>query len=503
MIRPQIAIVAVRLTVRAAALIVPLVTPLAAQVAAQGAAQGAAPQSPFDRTHAPTLAENPPLTVPVVLTSRLPNGPALHVVEQHELPLVQVTLSIAGGGRLDRDLPGLATFTANLLDEGAGKRDANALQSELAFLGASLSTGANWDATTISLKVARRNLEAALNLMADVVLRPTFSATEVRRQRDLRLAALLQQKDQPGALANLAFCQTLFPVGHPYRNALGGDSASTARLDSALVREFHRSGLRPERATFYVVGDLTAADAQRLIGARFRGWVASGVERRPAPVLVAPTPARGLQVILVDKPGAAQSVIIIGTTGLERTSADYAAVEVMNTILGGSFSSRLMTNLRETKGYTYGVSSGFAYRPLPGPFTTSSSVRTDVTDSSLVEIFKELQAIRATPVSAEELARAKAYLTLAVPGDLESTSQIAGQMAGLANWNLPLAWLREYVTRVNAVSSADVQRVAKQFLPAENAYVVVVGDLSRIRSGIEALALGPVTVRAVSTIAHE
>lgn len=500
MIRRQIAFssrggIAVHLAALTVALSLALPLTLVGPLAAQ--------QSSFDRTRPPALAENPPLTVPTVVTSRLPNGPALHVVEQRELPLVQVTLSIAGGGRLDRDTPGLATFTANLLDEGAGKRDANALQSELAFLGASLSTGASWDATTISLKVARRNLEAALDLMADVVLRPTFAANEVRRQRDLRLASLMQQRDQPGALANLAFSQALFPVGHPYRHSLGGDSASTARLDSTVVREFHRGSLRPERATFYVVGDLSASEAQRLLGARFRGWVANGEERRPAPVLVTPTQPQGLHVILVDKPGAAQSVVIVGTTGLERTNGDYAAAEVMNTVLGGSFSSRLMTNLRETKGYTYGVSSGFAYRPLPGPFSASSGIRTNVTDSSLVELFKELRAIRDAPVSAEELARAKAYITLAVPGDLESTSQIASEMATLANWNLPLAYLREYVERVNAVTAADVQRVATQYLPAQNAYVVIVGDLARIRSGIDALALGTVTVRDVGSIVRE
>ncbi len=461
---------------------------------------GALAAQEFDRTKVPALGETPALVVPAVTTSRLANGAALRVVEHRELPLVQVTLTLAGGGRLDRDLPGLASFTANLLDEGAGSRDANALQSELAYLGASLSTSASWDVTTISLKVARRNLEPALDLMADVVLRPTFAAAEVRRQRDLRLAALLQQKDQPGSLASLAFSQTLFPQGHPYRESLGGDSSSTAKLDSATVRAFHAGSVRPDRATFYVVGDLAAADAQRLLAARFGRWVATGPERRPAPVLTAVARPQGLQLVLVDKPGAAQSVITVGTTGVERTSADLAAIDVMNTILGGSFSSRLNTVLRETKGYTYGANSGFAYRPLPGPFTVGTSVRTNVTDSSLVEIFRELRTIRESPVSAEELARAKAYIALGLPGDLETTSQIAGQMAALANWNLPLTWLQEYVTNVQKVTAADVQRVARQFLPAENGYVIIVGDLARIRAGVEALNLGPARVRAVSEV---
>ncbi len=475
-----------------------------AHVALAAAATPAqAQQAAFDRTKAPALAPTPPLTVPTATTKRLANGPALHVVEHRELPLVQVTLTLAGGGRLDRDQPGLATFVANLLDEGAGTRDANALQSELAYLGASLFTSASWDFTTVSLKVSRRNLEAALDLMADVVLRPSFAAAEVRRQRDLRLASILQQKDQPNALANLAINQAIFPAGHPYRNALGGDSASTAALDSATVRNAYDGSIRPERATFYVVGDLSAADAERLVAARFGKWTARGPERRPAPVLVNAVRAQGNQVILVDKPGAAQSVIVIGAPGVERTSPDYAAISVMNTILGGSFSSRLNTVLRETKGYTYGAGTGFAWRPLPGPFSANSSVRTNVTDSSLVEFFREMKSIRDTPVSAEELARAKAYLTLAIPGDLESVAQIAGQMAALSAWNLKLDELRSFVEKVEAVTVADVQRAAQRYVPAENAFIVVVGDLNQIRAGIEALRLGTITIRDVNELTKE
>ena len=463
-------------------------------------AQGA--PTAFDRTRPPALEPAPTLTVPRVQSGTLANGPTIRLVEQRELPLVQVILSVAGGARLDREDAGLISFVANLLDEGAGTRDANALQGELAFLGASLSTGASWDATTISLKVSRRNLDAALDLMADVVLRPTFAATEVNRQRDLRLAALLQQRDQPGALASLATAQTLFPEGHPYRRSASGDSTSTARLDSATVRAAYQGAIRPERATFYVVGDITLDDARAALERRFGAWRASGEERRPAPVLVTARRAAGVQLVLVDKPGAAQSVISVVAPGVERTTGDYAAIEVMNTILGGSFSSRLNTLLRETKGYTYGISSGFAYRPLPGPFTVSTAVRTDVTDSSLVDIFRELRTIRDTPASDAELERAKAYLGLAVPGDLETIGQVASEIATLALWNLPIDYLAEYVQRVGQVTAADVQRVARSFVPAENAWVIVVGDLAKIRAPIERLGLGTVTVREVTTLTH-
>jgi predicted Zn-dependent peptidase len=194
---------------------------------------------------------------------------------------------------------------------------------------------------------------------------------------------------------------------------------------------------------------------------------------------------------------------VIGTPGLERTSPDFAVIQVMNTILGGSFSSRLMTNLRETKGYTYGASSGFQWRPLPGAFVASSSVRTNVTDSSLVEFFKELNLLRDQPVSAAELARAKAYINLAIPGDFESTGQIAGQITSLAAFNLPLSWLQEYVTRVDAVTAEDIQRVARRLIPANNATIVIVGDLARIRAGVEALGLGPISVMELDEVTRE
>lgn len=457
-------------------------------------------QQAFDRSKAPALGPAPQLELPTVKTLRLGNGAAIKVVEQHELPLVHITLELAGGGRLDRDQPGLASFTALMVREGAGSRDANALQSELAYLGATLSSGADWDNTSLTLRVAKRNLDAALDLMADVVLRPTFKAADVTRQRDLRLAGLLQQKDQPSALANRAFDMALFPAGHPYHNSLSGDSTSTAALDSATVRAFYQGAYRPARATFTVVGDITDAEARAVLDRRFGAWRASGAERTSAPVLAQAVRNTERKILLVDKPGAAQSVIILGVPGIERTSADYAAVMVMNTILGGSFSSRLNTNLRETKGYSYGAGSGFQFRPLPGAWRASSQVRTNVTDSSLVEFFNEMNALRDTPVGEDELARAKAYLALGVPGDFESTAQIAGQVTELAQFNLPLSYLAEYVAAVEKVTVADVQRVAQRLIPVANATIVVVGDLSQIRAGIEALNLGPITVIPVSEL---
>ena len=456
----------------------------------------------FDRTKPPVLAPPARLVLPTVRMLDLPNGVKVKLVEQHELPLLQVTVVSMGGSRLDGDRPGLATFLANMLDEGAGTRSAVELQSELAFLGASLQTFADWDRFTIGLKVPTRTMEPALDLLADVVLRPTFRTVELRRQRDLRLANLLQQRDDPGTVANLAFSQVFFPVGHPYHNSTGGDSASTATVDSATVRGLYERAITPRNTTIIVVGDITEARAREALAKRFGQWSSTTAPVQPVPVST--TPKRGVptRLFLVDKPNAAQSVIQIGAPGIDRRSPDYAAVQVMNTILGGSFSSRLMTNLRETKAYTYGARSNFAYRVVPGPFIASAAVRTNVTDSSLVEFYKELRLIRDSLVSPVELERAKAYLEFDLPAQLESTSQIAGQLAALGVHGLSLDAMADFASKVRAVTAADVQRVARAYLPVEDATIVIVGDLARIRPGIEALRLGPIAVLEASAVAR-
>lgn len=448
----------------------------------------------FDRSQPPRLAPPPSLTLPTARSATLPNGLTLRVVEMHEVPLVQFRLLIAGGGRADGDDAGLATFTANMLDEGAGTRDALAIAAEAEFLGASLGTSANWDYTIVTLRGPKRSMGRALDLMADVVLRPTFAAAEVSRQRDLRLAGILQQRDNPGVVANLLFNDITFPDGHPYHRSLTGDSASTALLDSAMVRGFYARTMLPGRATLLITGDITLAEAQREVEHRFGGWKSSGAAA-PAPAAPAAELPQRTGLYLVDKPGAAQSVIVIGHPGVARTHPDYFALEVMNTILGGSFSSRLNTNLRETKGYTYGARSGFQYLPLPGPFTASSSVRTNVTDSSLVEFFKELNDIRDRAVDPDELERAKNYLALGLPGEFETTSQMAGKLSELLTFGLPMSYYEEYVRKILGVTTADVQRVARTYLQPDRSTIVVVGDLTKIRPGIEALRLGPVSVR--------
>lgn len=459
-------------------------------------------QAAFDRTKPPALPGAPTMVLPTVTSLRLVNGIALRVVPQHEVPLVQVTMTVSGGSRVDGPEPGLASFTARMLTESAGGKDANALQSELAFLGATLTAGTTWDAFVVSLNVPKRSLGAALDLMADVVQRPAFASADIRRQRALRAAAILQRRDQPNALATLAYNSILFPAGHPYHAPPDGDSAATARLDSAGIRAFYAKAFVPSRAKFFVIGDIEPAEAATLLGARFARWSAAASPIVIPVVSVTPRRNTANTLFLIDKPGAAQSVITIGAPGVSRFSPDYAALVVMNTLLGDSFSSRLNSNLRETKGYTYGIGSRFGWLPLPGAFRIGTGVRTDVTDSSLIEIFREVKSLQDSPVDATELARGKAFVALAIPGDFETNGQIADQLVELDAFGLPLTSVSAFITQINAVTAADVQRVARKYLPANRATIVVVGDLAKIRAGIASLKLGPITELDAASVAR-
>ncbi|HET7026019.1 MAG TPA: pitrilysin family protein [Gemmatimonadales bacterium] len=446
-------------------------------------------------TAPPVLGAPKPFHMPKVQTTRLANGLTIDLVEMHKLPLVNIQFMIDGGARLDGDLPGLATFTADMLDEGAGTRDAIGIAAEAAYLGADLNTGADWDHTTVSLQVPTRTLPAALDLMADVVLRPHFHTADVDKHRGLRMADILQRRDVPAAVASLVSNALIFPAGHPYHVSTSGDSASTVRLDSTQVRRFYDRIDDPRRATVVVTGDITLAQARALLARRFGGWKVHTGDANSA--AAAPTPApvsRPTTLYLVDKPGAAQSVVVIGAPGVPRSTPDYYALEVMNTILGGSFSSRLNQDLRETKGYTYGAGSRFQFRPIPGPFTASAAVRTNVTDSSLTDFFVQLHAIRDSLVQPVELTRATQYLALGLPGDFETTGQVARQLSGLLLFGLPFSYYNGFVANLHRVTRQDVQRVARRYIDPDHLTVVVVGDLAKIRAPIEALHLGPVVV---------
>mgnify|MGYP004496516947 CR=1 FL=1 len=439
----------------------------------------------------------PRIDIPEPQRMRLPNGLTVMYVRQAELPVVSAVLVTRGAGSADEpaEISGLSSFTASMLDEGAAGMDALALANALDLLGASLSTFSTTDAAQANLYVLRQNFPRALQLMADVVIRPDFPEREINRVRDERLTALARARDEATTIANNAFASLVYGGQHPYGRYPVAET--TRGLDRARVQAFHATRYRPENSTLILVGDVDPATMQPQIAQAFGGWTAQGPAMRIGEPPRAPAIGR-TTVYLIDKPGAAQSEIRIGHPGVSRTNPDYYALQVMNTMLGGTFTSRLNTNLRETHGWAYGARSGFQMYRGEGPFTAASGVQTNATDSALVEFFRELNRMRTEPVSAEELQKIKNFVALRLPDQLETTQDMAGQLAGLETYGLDASFYDDFVQRVMAVTAEDVRRVANQYVRPENSVVVIVGDRSVVEAGIRAANVGPVEIRDVT-----
>ena len=394
-------------------------------------------------TTAPALGPAPAVVPPVPVQRQLANGMKVLYVRQPELPVVSAALVVRGAGNTEDPaaLPGLASFTASMLDEGAAGKSALQIADALDLLGASLQPSAGWDAATVNLYVLKKNFPAALGLMSDVVLRPDFNAPDLQRVRDERITALTRAKDEPGAIAANAFQALVYGAAHPYGRF--ATVQATRTLDRDRVTAFHHAAYRPENATLILVGDVDPS-MQPMVERAFGGWRdmagASAVEGSlDAPQIGTTT------IYLVDKPGAAQSEIRIGHPGVARNTPDFFALQVLNTLLGGSFTSRLNMNLRETHAWTYGARSGFSMRQGAGPFTAQAGVVTAATDSSLTEFFKELNRIRTEPIPGEELEKAKRYVALGFPQSLETTQDVAGSLSNLVTYGIEPSFLPWYV----------------------------------------------------------
>jgi predicted Zn-dependent peptidase len=452
-----------------------------------------------DRSGPPPLGEPPTLDLPPIQDFALDNGLRVMLMEKHQVPVVQLTVLVGVGTANDpADRVGLASMVGDMLDEGAGDRDALELADAVDFLGARLSTRADMSTTSASLYVAVDKLAAALPLLADVVLRPTFSQDELERKRASRLTSLLQAFDEPRAIASVLFARALYG-GHPYGNTPVGTVASIDALQIDDLRRFHADHFTASNATVIVVGDVTREAIVPQLERAFGGWAAGDTPSSDLP----PVPALGeREILLVDKPGAPQSEIRIGRIAAPRLTDDYFALQVLNTVLGGSFTSRLNQNLREDKGWTYGAGSSFSFRPLAGPFLASSAVQTDVTARALQEFFKEFDAIR-QPITADELNRAKNYEALGFPAAFQSVRGIAGSLEEIAEYDLPRDYLNHYVDRILAVTQRDVRDAARTYVTPDRFTVVIVGDREKIEPSIRALSLGPVRVLAVEDVLGE
>jgi predicted Zn-dependent peptidase len=482
----RIARLAGRAVIAAVALTLVAMAPLAAQ------------QQAPDRSKPPELGPAPSLKIPPITKRALSNGLPVWIVEMHEVPVVDVTMIVKSGASSDpTDKYGVASFTAAMLDEGAGTRDALAIADAIEFLGATLTTSSAFDASSVHLHSLASKLDAALPIFTDVVRRPTFPQAEMERLRTERLTTLLQYRDNPQQLAASAFVRILYGPQHRYGTGTIGTETTNKAMTAADLRQFYAAHYRPQNAHLLVVGDVTAAAILPKLERAFGTWTATGEVARPVlPSVPAPTTRR---IFLIDKPGAAQSQIRMGTIGVARSTPDYHTIDVLNTLLGGSFTSRLNMNLREEHGYTYGAGSAFDMRQVPGPFFAAAGVQTDKTVESLTEFFKEIDGIR-EPVPDDELARAKNLEALSFPGTFETTSDMASQLAALIVYKLPDTFFDEYVPKIQAVTAADVQRVATQRLNSQTFVVVVAGDLAKIEQPIRSANFGAVTIVNVDDV---
>lgn len=462
-----------------------------ASKAAGKAVQGINTPEPW-RARAPKPGPAPGFTLPQGETFRLANG--LMVLHHHNpaLPLVSAQLLIKSGNAANPvTLPGLAGFTAQMLEEGTATRSAPQIADEIAQLGAFLDAGSGVDASSVSLLALRANFAPALDILADVVLHPAFPTAEVERQRASRVNDLIQQRDDPEAVAAVAAAGAFWGSRHPKGyGQLGTEPAIRSVTREDLVN-FWRRHYVPSNAALVVSGDVRLAELKALVESRFGAWQGADAPGGE------PGGAEGskARLVVVDEPGSGQTALRVIGPGVARTTPDFAALQVMNGALGGMFSSRLNNNLRETKGYTYGIYSGFRFDRTPGPFLIDSTVERAHTGASVREIIKEVEGMREAPLPAAELSSARDALLLSLPGQFETNADVGASLAELFVYGLPLDYYKGLPAQLRAVTAGQVQDVARKYLDPQQMKVIAVGDRKRILPQLQPLGLGTAEVR--------
>ena len=456
-----------------------------------------AAQAP-DRSKPPQSGPPPALKMPVIQKRMLSNGLPIWIVERHGVPIVQVNLVVLSGTGDDPSGKfGISSLTAALLTEGAGSRSALQIADAVDFLGADLVTNSSSDASAVRLNVPVARLGDALPIMADVALRPTFPEAELQRQRAERLTQIIEARDDPPSIGQLAYARVLYGTTHRYGTALAGTARTIQSFTVNDVAAFYRSTYLPSNAAIIVVGDVTPTRVVPMLETNFGKWQGAAAPQHATPT-TPPAPA-ARTVYLVDKPGAPQSQVRIGWVGVARSTPDYFPITVMNTVLGGAFSSRLNLNLREKHGYTYGAQSQFDMRLGAGPFVAAAGIQTDKTADALKEFFNELNGILQA-VPADELTRGKHYVSLRYPLGFETSSDIAARLEQALVYHLPDDYFSTYVQKIEAVTAAEVQRVAQKYILPGKFAVVIAGDRKAIEPGIRALNLGEIKIMTVDDV---
>jgi predicted Zn-dependent peptidase len=443
-----------------------------------------------DWTKIPAPTTEPKFEPPVGKRSKLKNGMSLLVVENHALPIVSMSLVVPGAGAAGdpNGKGGLAAFTADLLDEGAGNLSAIQIAEEQDRLGASIRAFADIDAANVSVSTLTKTLDPTLDLVTKILTQPKFDPKEFDRVKGDRMTSLELRRDRPREVAALMLNAALYGGETPYGHPASGTPDKFKSITVGDAKGFYKQHWNPAAMTLVVVGDFDTKALQAKLNASLGAWKAPGAKKPTPPAAKPAKVTKRLQ--LADRKEAAQSDVRIGLIGLDRKDKRYYQFEVLAGTLGGSFTSRLNNRLREQLGITYGIRAGMDYRVATGPFVISSAIVTPATAQGLQEIMKILDDIATNDVPPEELEKSKQNLIRALPASFETNASTAGTLAELTLYGLPDDWYATYAENIAKVTAADVKEAAKTFTPSKNMVISIVGDMSKVREGIDKLGFG-------------
>jgi zinc protease len=429
-----------------------------------------------------------PIEFPAFSEFRLANGLEVIHVPHHVLPIANLTLYLRAGGADDpAERAGRTMMAAELLRQGTRTRTAEEISEAIEGVGGSLGSGADADFLTVASTVLVDDLHLAFDLVADIVRRPTFPDDELELVRQRTLSGLRAQLGQPGEVARRRFVQEVYGAGHPY--GVSPTPASVQAVTRQELLELHDRAFRPDAAVLVVAGDIDVVRARDLAERYFGDWQAGAPGRAAIPAPVDPGPTR---IALVHRPGSVQATIRVGHLGIRADEPDFFPLQVMNRVLGGGFTSRLMQRLRDEMGWAYGAGSALTLPRAVGIFSATTEVRTVVADSAVAEILAQLRALRQEPMDPDEMASAVSYLVGSFPLTIQTAGQIAGQIARARLIGRPVEHITEYRERIAQVTPGDVTRAARRHIDPDRAVIVVVGDATELLPRLSGIA--PITL---------
>ncbi len=432
----------------------------------------------LDRSTPPRPSELSKVAFPKYEVLMLSCGAPVYLVENHNQPLVSISLYITAGSASDvSGKEGIASIAMEMLSKGTASRTAPEIAEQIDFLGASLGSSAGWDASTVSTSSLTRFLPTAIDLLADITLNPVFAQEELERARVQRLAGIKHAKSDPGYLADTMFAKHVYG-DHAYALESGGTENSLALVTRDQLKEYHTKYFHPKNAYFIVAGDVSSSDITSMLGEKFAAW--EGLST-PTPSTINNLTAKP-GVSLVQKPQAVQSALRVGHIAIPRMHEDYIKCYVLNMLLGGYFNSRINANLRERNGFTYGARSFFDARKQTGAFAVSTEVRTEVTAKATEEILNEIKKIRSEAVSDDELSMVKNYIIGSFPLSIETPQQVAGRLALIPMYGAPSNYYDTFRAEIAAVTKDDLLEMAETHLHPEAVTIVASGNAEVLKN---------------------